>query len=112
MNRNRRLLTCGLVTLALVRAPAAPAQQSPSSLAFQQLTSLVGVWRGVQDGMAVEVTYTLIADGSVLMEQFRPRVGATMVTMFSVDGDRLLATHYCAARNQPQMATRPSRSRR
>ena len=30
-----------------------------------------------------------------------------MVTLFSVDGDRLLATHYCSAKNQPQMATEP-----
>jgi hypothetical protein len=25
--------------------------------------------------------------------------------MFFVDGDHLLATHYCSAKNQPQMAT-------
>jgi hypothetical protein len=25
--------------------------------------------------------------------------------MFTVDGDRLIATHYCSAKNQPQMAT-------
>lgn len=28
-----------------------------------------------------------------------------MITMFSVDGDRLIATHYCSAGNQPQMVT-------
>jgi hypothetical protein len=28
-----------------------------------------------------------------------------MITMFTVDGDHLIATHYCSARNQPQMAT-------
>ncbi len=27
------------------------------------------------------------------------------MTMFSVDGDHLIATHYCAAGNQPQMLT-------
>src|SRR5262249_37047806 len=31
--------------------------------------------------------------------------GAVMMTVFSVDGDHLIATHYCAAGNQPQMAT-------
>jgi len=28
-----------------------------------------------------------------------------MITMFSVDGDHLIATHYCSAKNQPQMIT-------
>ena len=30
-----------------------------------------------------------------------------MVTMFTVDGDHLIATHYCNAGNQPQMMTGP-----
>ena len=76
-----------------------------SALAFERLASVVGEWKGVQDGTEFHVTYTLTANGSVLMEDFRPRGGPAMVTMFSVDGDRLLATHYCAAKNQPQMAT-------
>ena len=28
-----------------------------------------------------------------------------MITMFTVDGDHLLATHYCSARNQPHLTT-------
>jgi hypothetical protein len=28
-----------------------------------------------------------------------------MITMFTIDGDQLIATHYCSAKNQPQMAT-------
>jgi hypothetical protein len=78
---------------------------SKATLAFQRLASLVGEWKGVQDGTEFRVGYTLMADGSVLMEEFRPKDGPTMATMFSVDGDRLLATHYCSAKNQPQMAT-------
>ena len=61
----------------------------------------------MQEGTEFRVIYTLMANGSALMEEFRPKDGPTMVTMFFVDGDRLLATHYCAARNQPHMATEP-----
>jgi hypothetical protein len=41
------------------------------------------------------------------MEQCRPEKGPEMITMFTIDGDHLLATHYCSAKNQPQMATPP-----
>jgi hypothetical protein len=83
--------------------------ESPaSSAAFARLTSLVGDWTGLVDGQKVSVRYSLIANGSTLVEEFEPSNRAeAMVTMFSLDGDRLLATHYCAAGNQPHMATSP-----
>lgn len=106
MNRHLPCLTFGIVAIVVVGAPATPAAEpSPSSLVFEHLASLVGAWKVVQAGTEIQVSYTLTADGSVLMEEFRPEKGAMMVTMFSVDGDRLIATHYCSARNQPQMAT-------
>jgi hypothetical protein len=108
MNWSLRSSTSSLVALVVVGASATPAaERSPSSLTFEHLASLVGEWKvvGVQAGSEAQVTYRLIADGSVLMEEFRPKDGPVMVTMFSVDGDRLIATHYCSARNQPQMAT-------
>lgn len=76
-----------------------------AAAAFERLSSLVGQWEGVQDGTDVTLTYTLTADGSALMEEFRPAEGPVMITMFSVDGDHLVATHYCSAGNQPQMVT-------
>ena len=87
------------------RSSGRAGEQSSPTLAFERLASLAGAWKGVQDGTEFRVTYTLTANDSVVMEEFRPRNEPAMVTMFSVDGDRLLATHYCAAKNQPQMAT-------
>ncbi|PYT07009.1 MAG: hypothetical protein DMF60_08010 [Acidobacteria bacterium] len=81
------------------------AGKSRSAIAFEQLTSLVGEWKGVKDGAKMKLVYTLTADGSALMEEFRPEKGPVMITMFTVNEDRLIATHYCSAGNQPQMTT-------
>lgn len=105
MNRIVQAVIVGMVAWATIGAVARAAEQSKSALAFEHLASLAGEWKGVQDGTEIHVTYRLIADGSAMMEEFRPKNGPMMVTMFSVDGDHLLATHYCSARNQPQMST-------
>jgi hypothetical protein len=105
MNRTLQAVIIGAVAWATIGAAARAAEQSKSTLAFEHLASLVGEWEGFQDGTEIQVTYTLTADGSALMEEFRPKNGPMMLTMFSVDGDRLLATHYCSAKNQPQMAS-------
>jgi len=100
------ILVAAVVALAGVHGEAAEhAPKAASEAAFEQLTSLVGEWQGTQQGVAVTLTYTLTADGTALMEQMQPAGSAAMITMFTVDGERLLATHYCSAGNQPQMAT-------
>ncbi len=104
MSRSRLSGIVGMVAWATIGAEARAAD-SKSTLAFEHLASLVGEWKGVQDGTEIQVIYTLTANGSALMEEFRPKNGPMMLTMFSVDGDRLLATHYCSAKNQPQMTT-------
>ncbi len=107
MNRTQRYpILAAAITLVLVGAALTPAVEKTNSvLAFEHLTSLVGEWKGTQDGTEMHLTYTLTADSSALMEEFR--AGKTvMVTMFTVDGDHLIATHYCSAGNQPQMMTK------
>jgi hypothetical protein len=89
----------------LVPTATVTAETPKSQEAFDRLASLQGEWRGEQNGEKINVTYTLTANGSALMEQFRPESGPVMITMFTVDGDHLIATHYCSAKNQPQMAT-------
>src|ERR1043166_9358429 len=99
-----------LVASAAFLLPALPASaQGPSAAttkseaAFKQLTSLVGDWEGVEDGTPFRVSYTLSGAGTALMERVRPGDPQATVTMFTVDGDHLIATHYCVVGNQPQM---------
>ncbi len=84
---------------------ARPVVQTPE---WQKLRSLVGQWDGfVEEGGKKSATHAevrMTADGSALMHVLDRDTPHEMVTMFHPDGRRLLATHYCAAHNQPRMA--------
>ena len=46
----------------------------------------------------------MIAAGSVVMgTSFDAHPNETMITMIHMDGDKLMLTHYCVAKNQPRM---------
>ncbi len=88
-------------SLVLVLATAAFAQ-SDAHKTFDQLKTLKGNWEGkATNGKDLKVTFRSTAAGSALMSEILGE--ENMVTMFHVDNDRLLATHYCAVGNQPRM---------
>ncbi|HEX3280332.1 MAG TPA: hypothetical protein VHR36_03795 [Pyrinomonadaceae bacterium] len=102
----RTLLLGSVAMMALVMSAAVlAADKTKSEEAFDRLASLKGQWKGEQDGVKISLIYALTANGSALMEEFRPESGPVMITLFTVDGDHLIATHYCSAKNQPQMVT-------
>jgi hypothetical protein len=82
-----------------------PVVQTPE---WQKLRSLVGEWAGSveMDGKKIptSVEVRMTGDGSAVMHIAGKDTPYEMVTMFHADGDRLLATHYCGAHNQPRMA--------
>jgi hypothetical protein len=102
-------LPVGFAVVLILAAAAASlvADDAQSKAAFERLASLRGQWTGEMLGVRTRLIYTLTANGSALMEQCRPGKGPEMITMFTVDGDHLIATHYCSAKNQPQMQTPP-----
>ena len=109
MTKLSRSVSMLAVVIAAVAAMSTqtPREKTGSEAAFQQLASLTGEWAGMQDGMPVQEKYTLTANGSAVMAETKPQDEPSMITMFTVDGDHLIATHYCSARNQPQMAAMP-----
>ena len=90
------------VTVVLLFVTSALMAQSEAQKSFDKLKTLVGTWEGKgAQGQTVRVTFRLTGNDSALMSE----IGApeNMVTMFHMDGDRLLMTHYCGAGNQPRM---------
>ncbi len=73
--------------------------------AFEKLKSLAGDWEGKStNGWTERVSYRVISGGSVLMElSFGAHPNEWMATMIHPDGDRLILTHYCVAKNQPRL---------
>ncbi len=77
-----------------------------SGAAFDRLKLLAGEWEGkLNEGgqeLPATTSYRLVSDGSVVMNVIGSGTPHEMVTMFHMDGNDLLATHYCAAHNQPR----------
>jgi len=77
-----------------------------STPAFDQLKALAGEWEGKNSsGQPVKIIYSVVSNGSVVMEHMSPASPHEMITMYSLDGDRIMVTHYCSAGNQPTMET-------
>lgn len=109
MNSN---LAAPLVVLAVLTSCASTQRGSSqaSRAQFERMKSLVGAWVATSDSegpaAGAEVVYRLTGGGSALVETMLPGAEHEMVSVYYVDGDRLVMTHYCAAGNQPFMVAR------
>jgi len=100
-----------VVSLALVATVALgqlgePRKKTDAAQAFERLKNLVGRWEATNEkGQKVGQTYELISGGTALLERFvDPSSEHTnMITVYHLDGEQLMLTHYCAANNQPRM---------
>ena len=84
-------------------APPAAAAATPARAAFDRLKSLAGHWTGSMQGQPYSLDYRVASGGSVVMATLFPNTDHEMITMFHMDGDDLVATHYCSGGNQPHM---------
>jgi len=118
----RAIRYCLMLAVVGFVAAAATAQDQgdgkksavPQTPEWQKLTSLVGQWEGSMEEGGTQMTATvevrMTGDGSAIMHVMGKDSPYEMVTMIHPDGKRLLATHYCAAHNQPRMAMVPAKA--
>ncbi|HLX84871.1 MAG TPA: hypothetical protein VKR59_13300 [Terriglobales bacterium] len=98
------VFTTLVATLVVLLSASLVAAESDGRKTFDMLKGLEGKWSGKSlQGEVVEVTFRSTAGGSALMSEIHGHGPENMITMFHMDGDRLLMTHYCGAGNQPRM---------
>ena len=96
-------LAVPVAVLAAVQ-PAAP--NAPA--VFARLRSgLAGSWKLAAVTFprqeAFRISFKEISRGSALVETFGDPAGSVTETVYHLDGEHLLATHYCAQGNQPRL---------
>jgi hypothetical protein len=83
--------------------PKAASAQSDAKKAFAKLQTLTGSWQGTVMGMSVNVTIRPASSGTAILHEATgdgKRPPNHEITMFYVEGDRLLATHFCDGGNR------------
>ena len=78
-----------------------------ASSAFDKMKTLMGSWEGTAKEGGTDLPKTtrfqMVAGSTVLAGWLNEGTPHEMVTMFHMDGNNLMATHFCAAHNQPRM---------
>jgi len=76
---------------------------------FEKLKSLVGEWeKEGSDGSNFYISFQSSANSSVLMENWIYKGASHSFTVYHLDGESLLATHYCPQGNQPRLKLQQS----
>lgn len=88
------LLVGGLSALATAAQPSAQA-------VFEQIKKLEGNWHSTKG--TTTVNYALMANGSTIVETWTMSPTRQSMTVYTMDGERMLATHYCPQGNAPRL---------
>jgi hypothetical protein len=121
----RVLLSVALLSLSTLAFSQTDSSKADAQKTFDQMKTLAGTWQGgvttvppmaeMGSGTEVKVSMRVTSRGNALVHEMKgagdgddPAKFDHPVTMFYVDSDRLLLTHYCDAGNRPRMAARVS----
>jgi hypothetical protein len=115
----RSFVMC-VVLLTLTQAsfgddkPAVKLPAAPTNAGLEKMKALAGTWMAAdKDGKATDQIASIIkvtAGGSVVHETLFPGQPQEMVSVYTVDGQDLIMTHYCVLGNQPRMKADPNSS--
>ncbi len=112
--KSRSALSVLVVLMSLCTVALA---QSDAQKSFDKLKTLAGSWEGRvatvppqadMEGTPMQVTLRVTSMGNALMHEMKGSGPQDPITMFNLDGDRLLLTHYCDAGNRPRMVGKMS----
>jgi hypothetical protein len=92
------------VTCLLLLSTSAFAENPSAQIAFEQLKSLEGRWKEKgSESSSFSIEFVLTANDTVLVERWLSGEKLHSLTLYHLDKDHLLATHYCPQNNQPRL---------
>lgn len=97
------LIATATVVLAQDNPPKAGAAQSDAKKAFEKMKTLAGSWQGTVMNIPINFTIRAVSSGTAILHEGDTSGGGPPkheITIFYVEGDRLLATHYCDGGNR------------
>lgn len=97
------LATAACLAWAGTAGSSAANDPSNANAAFDKLKTLAGQWEASSDKGKVTSSLELVSNGTALLERIKVRDEAEMVTVYYLEGNHLVLTHYCTAGNQPHM---------
>jgi hypothetical protein len=83
-----------------------PITKAESRAVYDRFKKLAGIWEGnsTKGWTERENVRVIAGESAVLFDSFDAHPGEAMLTLVHMDGDRLMLTHYCIAKNQPRLA--------
>ena len=95
-------LGCGTSVAQTMSQPAKAAAQSDAQKAFEKMKTLAGSWQGTMMGKSINFTIRITSSGNAILHEANSGSPPPdhEITTFYLDGDRLLATHYCDGGNR------------
>ena len=87
--------------ILLIMSSLAAAGQPSAQATFDQLKTLEGNWRSASG--KTSASYKVIANGSSLVETWTMSPTRQSMTVYTMDGERIIATHYCPQGNAPRL---------
>ena len=112
----QRFLTCALLLITATTSFAeetteAKRPSTPSNPHLATMMKLVGTWVAADENGnptdQIASVIKLTAGGSAIHETLFPGQDHEMISVYTVDGNDLVMTHYCVLGNQPRMKADP-----
>jgi hypothetical protein len=107
INERLAVVAAGLALAGAVasRAGDKPAASLDGPAAFAALKALAGDWEGEVVGQPGQyaVQYRVTSGGNAVIESLFAGTPHEMVSVYFMNGEDLVLTHYCSAANQPRL---------
>lgn len=91
------------ICLSAVSTPSMAEQAQVTAVSqFRKMTTLAGEWT-TQEHPSLRIIFELTAGGTVVVERWMVGERMHSMTVYHLDRDALMATHYCPQGNQPRL---------